>query len=655
MCGIAGFLLHRHPGGEPDAILATMSAAIRHRGPDGAGTWFDAATGVGLAHRRLAIIDLSEGGAQPMRSASGRFTVVYNGEIYNYRELRRELAGAGAAFRTQSDTEVMLAAFERWGVIEALPRLAGMFALAVWDGRDAVLTLARDRVGKKPLYHGVIGGNFVFASELRGLQCVPGFEAAIDRGSLATLLRQGNVPAPASIFSSIAKLEPATAMTVRATAGGLALHAQRYWDARAVYADGMRNPQAVSHAQIVQGAQEVLTGAVRIRMIADVPLGAFLSGGLDSTVVAALMQRQSAAPVRSFTIGFEAGHDEAPFARAVARHLGTAHEELYVSTREVLDLVPAMPQVYDEPFADYSQIPTFAIARLARARVTVALSGDGGDEVFGGYNRYLWTRRFWPKLSLIPASLRRAVAAMLRYWSPSQWDEAAKLLNGLLPQSQQLNQLGLKTRKAADVADAADVAQIYDRLTRLESSLDNAVLHAGAGAGHMAPAQFAGDDLDGQVQQMMLGDLLGYLPDDILVKVDRASMAVALETRAPFLDHRVIEYMARVPVSEKFAGGRPKAVLRAILAPLVPAELVERPKAGFNPPLEHWLRGPLRDWAAALIDPARLRREGFFDPAPIDRLWAGHQSGTGNWQFQLWPVLMFQAWLERQRDSRATE
>jgi asparagine synthase (glutamine-hydrolysing) len=652
MCGIAGFLeaSARNGADTMRERVGAMTDAMRLRGPDDRGIWADAAAGVAFGHRRLSVIDLSPTGRQPMQSANGRFVITYNGEVFNYPDLRDELAAAGGRFRGTSDTEVILEGCTVWGLERTVERLIGMFAIALWDRETRTLHLIRDRLGIKPLYWGRPGGGLLlFGSELKALRAHPAWTPEIDRDALDAFLRFGYVPAPRSIYRGVAKLEPGSILTVQtdALARGATPTIRRFWDLRAVAARGLSDRLALDDAAAADALDSLLRDAVRRRMIADVPLGAFLSGGIDSSTVVALMQAQSSRPVRTFSIGFrEAGYDEAPAARAVARHLGTDHDELYVGPAEALATIPHLPHWFDEPFADSSQIPTHLVSAMARRHVTVALSGDGGDELFAGYNRHLAAYRL-THAAAVPAPLRRAAAGLLAAVPPARWDRAAA---ALLPSQIRPPQFGDKLHKLAALLVASDdAARAYRRLVTLWT--DHGLV-PGAGSAATAlddPALSAAVGSGGPVERFQLFDMATYLPDDILTKVDRASMAVALEARVPLLDHRVVEFAWRLPPSMRIRDGRSKWLLRRVLARYVPSSLTDRPKSGFALPIDGWLRGPLRDWAEDLLDPARLRREGYVAAEPVRAAWTAHLSGHANHQHRLWAVLMFQAWLERER------
>ncbi|MCA8501919.1 asparagine synthase (glutamine-hydrolyzing) [Burkholderia multivorans] len=653
MCGIDGFL-NSVAFDEETArgTLARMTASLAHRGPDAQGLWVDPAAGIALGHRRLAIVDLSVHGRQPMASACGRYVMVFNGEIYNHRELRAQLerVGRAPAWRGHSDTEVLLAAFAAWGVDATLRRATGMFALALWNREARVLTLARDRIGEKPLYYGRIGDALVFASELKALRAYPGFDGEIDRDALCLYLRHSAVPAPHTIYRGIRKLPPGTWIQFE--------HAQdtprirTYWALEHAIDAGHDEPFAGTAAEAVDRLDTVLRQAVAGQMEADVPLGAFLSGGVDSSAIVALMQAQSAAPVDTFTIGFhEAGYDEAGYAKAVARHLGTRHTELYVTADHALDVVPKLPAIYDEPFSDASQIPTFLVAELTRRHVKVSLSGDGGDELFGGYTRYFLTPRLWRKLHRVPAAVRTRIAGALHALRPDHADQLAAVAQGAWGAGEPREsptRIGDRLHKLGHVMTADSRIGLYRLLMSSVHHPERIAL-----AGHEPPTPLdtvaAWPAHLSFAEQAMAIDTLTYLPTDILTKVDRAAMAVSLETRMPFLDHHVVEFAWRLPASLRLPEGQSKALLRRLLDRYVPTELIDRPKQGFCAPIDHWLRGALRDWADALLQPSRLRDEGFFDAAAIERLWRQHQTGRMNWQHQLWTVLMFQAWLDAQR------
>lgn len=646
MCGIAGFWSFDPPRGDPEATLRRMALALRHRGPDDEGYWWDPEAGIGFAHRRLSIIDLSPEGRQPMASANGRYVITYNGEVYNFPGLRRELEGHGVTFRGGSDTEVMLAAIECRGVADAVRQFAGMFAFALFDRQTGTLSLVRDRLGEKPLYYGWAGRTLLFGSEVKALRAHREWKGEIDRDALALFLRHNYIPAPHSIYRGIRKVRPGAMLTFHVGEPMAEPRETVYWSAREVAERGSAHQSVGSEDDLTNDLDALLKRVVRREMLADVPLGAFLSGGIDSSLIVALMQAQSDRPVRTFTIGFhEPAYNEAEHAKAVAQHLGTDHTELYVSFAEALAVVPKLPELYDEPFADPSQIPTFLVSQLARQHVTVSLSGDGGDELFGGYDRYLVGDRLRRWLRPVPRLARRGMAQVIRSWSPRQWDRGLGLVR--VRSALGWSVTGDRLHKLASILAGDSDRSMYRDLMSHWNDGDPVTVDAREPATVLTdPDQWAA--VDGLMPWMMYVDLVSYLPDDILVKVDRASMGVSLESRAPYLDHTVAEFAWALPLSLKVRRGQGKRILRRLLDRYVPRRLVERPKMGFGVPLDLWLRGPLKDWAAALLDPARLRREGYLQDKPITRKWNEHQSGTRNWQYPLWDALMFQAWLDVQ-------
>jgi len=643
MCGITGLwdTSGRTPGSELQARAAGMSAALVHRGPDDSGLWCDAASGISLASRRLAVLDLSPAGRHPMLSASGRYIIAFNGEIYNCEELRER--SSRVPFRGHSDTEVVLAAFDLWGIPAALPRLNGMFAIAVWDRAERRLHLARDRFGEKPLYYGWIGPTLLFGSELKALRAHPGFAGELDRNALALYLRHNCIPAPYSIYTNVRKLPPASCLCLDA-GGAATARTYAYWNLREVAEFGAVEPFRGSFEEAVERVDALLRRSVRLRMLSDVPLGAFLSGGTDSSTVVALMQAQSSRPVRTFSIGLhESSYNEAEHAHAVAQHLRTEHTELYISPQEATSLIPLLPAIYDEPFSDSSQIPTFLVSRLARRHVTVALSGDGGDEVFGGYNRYLWTERLWRRIGWMPRPARKLLARAITSTSWESWERLATALGPIFPRSWKQRLPGFKMHKLAGVLDAEGLEDIYMRFVSHWTA-------PGVVLGGSEPPTNISDrgswaELPTFTQEMMFLDSISYLPDDILVKLDRATMAVSLEGRVPMLDPDVVEFAWSLPLEMKVLAGQSKRVLRRVLARYLPPDVFPREKMGFGIPLGEWLRGPMRDWAEALLDEGRLRREAIFDPAPIRERWDEHLAGR-HWEYHLWDILMFQAWLE---------
>jgi len=650
MCGIAGFIDTR-AGSREEELQATawaMANTLRHRGPDDGGVWVDAACGMALGHRRLSIIDLSPLGHQPMVSACGRYVVVYNGEIYNFQSLRSELESGGYVFRSTSDTEVMLAAISAWGLAAALERFNGMFAFAVWDRQERCLHLARDRAGEKPLYYGWIGPVFLFASELKALRAHPCFDSEIDRDAVSSYVGTGFVPAPLSIYTKIRKLLPASCLTVKPSLAGATPAPVPYWSMIEVAKSGLEAPFRGSDREAIDALEALLREAVRLRMIADVPLGAFLSGGIDSSTIVALMQAQASRPVKTFTIGFsEAGYNEADHARSVARHLGTEHTELYVGPKQAMDVIPRLPLLYDEPFADSSQIPTFLVSELARRRVTVSLSGDAGDELFGGYNLYRAGRALQTAFGWMPLCARRLIGKALLATPLSAlnfWLAPFRRLQGRFGR---VGSIGDRLHKLAPVLFAERSEAMYLALMFQWKGQQRLV------AGNPAPSSAMVNwehyqELPDVTHRMMYVDTMTYLPDDILVKVDRAAMGVSLESRIPLLDHRAIEFAWRLPLRMKLRHGRTKWILRQLLYRYIPRVLADQPKSGFAVPISAWLRGPLREWAEDLLAADRLRQEGYFDWQAVRKTWTEHLSGRRNWKQPLWSTLMFEAWLRLQ-------
>ncbi len=640
MCGITGFLDFATDKdlAELESRAQSMADTLRHRGPDGKGVWADPEAGIAFGHRRLSIIDLSEAGHQPMTSANDRYVLSYNGEIYNAPELRREMEREGHAFRGHSDTEVLVEMIATRGLDKTLPELIGMFAFSLWDRKTRTLSLVRDRIGIKPLYWGQFGRVFLFASELKAIRAHPVFSAEIDRGALVSLLRHNYVRAPHSIYRGVSKLGPGEMLTVTADGEPVITN---YWtldpDHAGAFAGGDQD-----ETSMINELEGLIKDAVGRRMISDVPLGAFLSGGVDSSLVTAMMQAGSSTAIRTFTIGFDQrDYDEAVHAKAVAAHLGTDHTELYVDPSMGRDLIPRLPQMFDEPFADASQIPTYLVSELTRRHVTVALSGDGGDENFAGYTRYLWADRIWKHLESLPRPIRKLGAAGIRTLSPASWDK----IISMLPKRFRAPQAGERLYKMADILPADSIDAVYRGLISQWQTPGVAVPNG------TEPGGLLWDDglakvIPDAITRMQYLDTLTYLPDDILTKVDRASMAVSLEARVPLLDHRIVEYAWRMPRALKVKNGVGKYPLREILYKYVPREMIERPKQGFAVPIGDWLRGPLRDWGEDLLSEKRLAEGGYFNPAPIRRFWTEHQSGRRNRQYQLWGPLMFQAWLE---------
>jgi asparagine synthase (glutamine-hydrolysing) len=635
MCGIAGLLDRRLAASELAAIVGRMGATMHHRGPDGHGTWLDQEAGLGLAHRRLSIVDVSPTGAQPMASASGRYVISYNGEVYNFLELREELISGGANFTGTSDTEVILAAIDLWGLNSAVRRFVGMFAFALWDRDTRTLSLVRDRLGIKPLYWGHFGGLFLFASELSAMRACPGWRAEINRDALAAYMRWNYVPAPHSIYAGVQKIEPGCILTL---ARDQAPRIERYWDARKVVGDALAAPSELSQAEATAELDGMLRRSVACHMISDVPLGAFLSGGIDSSLVAALMQTQRTRPVQTFSIGFhETGYDEAMHAKAVANHLGTDHTELYVEPAHAREVIPRLPRIFDEPFADSSQLPTYLVSEMTRRHVTVALSGDGGDELFAGYTRYQWADMVWRRFGCLPLSLRRTTAKTINAIPSPVWS----MLGRLLPRQLSAGRLDDRMGKLAAYMIQPNANAIY----RAQHTHwpDRMVLGASEPEG-ITWDQSLTSEVPDFLTRMQLMDLVQYLPDDILTKVDRATMAVGLEARVPLLDHRVVEFAMSLPGNLKRRDGRTKWLLREVLNNYLPRQLFDRPKMGFAAPVGSWLRGPLREWAEALLDQRRLAEDEFFNVPVIRQSWNAYLKGDQSLREPLWGVLMFQAW-----------
>jgi asparagine synthase (glutamine-hydrolysing) len=634
MCGFAGFLEFAPARSRDESVrlVEQMTNRLTHRGPDDHGQWLNESGTVAMGHRRLSILDTSQHGHQPMTSPCGRFVLAYNGEVYNHLELRRELQQGGVTFRGQSDTETIVAAFSEWGIASTIERCVGMFAMAVWDTHQQSLTLIRDRLGIKPLYYGLSHGGFLFGSELKALRVHPAFDSSLNRGAISRFLQHSYVPTPHTIHSNFRKLPAGSALTISAskklTSNADLSSVNVWWDAKSVAQQSLSNPVSDSHDAMVERLDELLTDAVRLRMLSDVPLGAFLSGGIDSSLVCALMQKQSDRPVQTFTIGFEeAGYNEADHAKRIAQHLGTDHTEYYVTPDEARDVIPRLPEMYDEPFADSSQIPTFLVSQLARQHVTVALSGDGGDELFGGYNRYFHIRDRWLQVSRIPC--RKLISKLLSV--------PGNLLAGRWRDRflYRANLLGMNSAGA-----------LYQNANLHWPPGDNLVQNS-TDAGSTYWNQDAWLHAGNPIEEWMWLDAATYLPDDILTKVDRASMAVSLEVRVPVIDHRVFELAWSLPFDSKVSSNNGKLILQDVLSRYVPREMFERPKMGFGVPIDAWLRGPLRDWAESLLTERRLRDQGLLNPEPIRRKWQEHLSGKTDWHYHLWDVLMLQAWLDK--------
>ena len=646
MCGLAGLWSSVAWSDESQAALEAMTRALLHRGPDDEGYEILPEHGLGLGFRRLAILDLSKAGHQPMRSHSGRYLIAFNGEIYNWRDLRSQLRRPEQGFFGHSDTEVLASAFDTWGVETTLTRLVGMFAIAIWDRERSLLHLVRDRFGEKPLFFWSGSGALLFGSELKALASHCEFRRVVDRSALAAYMRLGYIPAPRTIYRGVQKVPPGTILTFRR---GELVAQQQYWSARTEIERGQNHRFSGNLNDAALECEAMLRRTVGAEMVADVPLGAFLSGGVDSSLIVALMQAQSTRPVRTFTIGFtEKSYNEAPHAKSVAAHLGTHHTELYVSPAEAMSVIPRLTDMYDEPFADVSQIPTYLVAALARQAVTVSLSGDGGDEIFGGYTRYFLGDRLNRVRSRVPRGIRTVATRGIRGIAPHKWDRVFASVEDALPKRWRPRTVGDRLHKLAGLLGAESQQALYLNLISLWPAEVTIDADAVSGFPH---APLAWNNGDGFIENMMYLDTVTYLPDDILVKVDRATMRVSLESRAPFLDHRIAEFAWSLPTSFKVRDGRGKIVLRRVLDRYVPASLIERPKMGFGVPIDQWLRGPLKEWASELVESSRLVREGFLNAAVVSEKWRQHQSGERNWQYHLWAVLMFQSWLQSAKPS----
>jgi asparagine synthase (glutamine-hydrolysing) len=644
MCGLTGYY---SPQPFPRAVAENMGAALHHRGPDDAGIFHDTHAGLTLVHRRLSILDLSPGGHQPMHSPSKRYVIVFNGEIYNHQALRQQIPSV--SWRGTSDTETLLACIDHWGIEKTLQHTIGMFALALWDKYQRQLTLARDRMGEKPLYYGWQGNSFLFGSELKALRQHPDFTGDIERNALTLLLRHNYIPSPYTIYQGIHKLPPGCYLTL-----DLAQPVQArqhptpvpYWSLKNTTVQARQTPFTGTDQEALDGLEKTLSAAIQRQQIADVPLGAFLSGGIDSSTIVALMQANSDRPVNTFTIGFnDQQYNEAKHAAAIAKHLGTQHTELYIDAQDAMDVIPQLPTLYDEPFADSSQIPTHLVAKLTRQHVTVALSGDAGDELFAGYNRYFWVQRIWQKIAWLPHPLRKKIAQSITLFPPHQWDKLNQLTHKLQPKSLRSAQFGDKLHKlAVRIENTRNINQLYYQLVSEWAHPEAVVLNSQEPPSLLTtPEQWP--DLDDHREQMMYLDSMTYLPDDILTKVDRAAMGVGLETRVPFLDHNVIEFAWRLPMQMKIRDGQSKWLIRQLLYRHVPKTFIERPKMGFSVPLDQWLRHELRDWAEDLLDANKLKQQGFLQPDIIRQRWDEHLSGARNWYYSLWSILMFQSWL----------
>jgi asparagine synthase (glutamine-hydrolysing) len=655
MCGFAGFMPSQELKPKSSLIIKEMIEAIHHRGPDGNGSWQATDGTISLGHKRLAIVDLSNAGHQPMRSYDNHFTIVFNGEIYNHLELREKLSTSlnkNFVWQGSSDTETLLTAITEWGLEAALKRSVGMFAFALWDHKNEKLILARDRMGEKPLYFGKTNDSFIFSSELKSITQFPNFNNQVSKRGLREYLKYNYIPAPWSIYDGIFKLIPGSYAIVTKDHQ---IKFKNFWSIEDIFSKGKKEPFK-NYDEAIQSIEKSLTEAISLQMLADVPLGAFLSGGIDSSTIAAIMQSQSNDPIKTFTIAFEdPSYNEAPFAREIAKYLGTDHQEVLVTDNEAKEIIPKLSTMYDEPFADSSQIPTHLVCKAARQHVTVALSGDAADELFGGYNRYTWTPIIWNKFSWMPFMMRRILGKIIQFVPPSLVNLFEGWVNLLLPEKKKMKRSSDKFHKIGSSLEFSKtlsefchhfalVWQNPDEIINMKNSED-----IYSDLSQNKTQNYIAQD---EISQMMFDDLIAYLPDDILCKVDRAAMSVSLETRVPFLDHRLVEISSRVPLSMKIRSSQGKYILREILYKYIPPELIDRPKAGFAIPVGEWIKGPLREWAEKLLDPIRIKKEGFFNVQQIQKMWRQHQSGTHDWTTKLWGILIFQSWLEKNINNR---
>lgn len=648
MCGIAGIFDTR---GSLDTVtlqgaVRKMTTAIIHRGPDDGDVWVEANTGIALGHRRLSIVDLSQEGHQPMISACERYVIAFNGEIYNHNDIRNDLEklSVAPAWRGHSDTEIMLAAISHWGLNVALQHFVGMFAFSLWDRKERLLYLVRDRLGEKPLYYGWVENKFVFASEIKAIRVCHGWKNNIDRDALALLLRHNYIPAPHSIYKNIKKVLPGTIATIStdSVVNGQ-INIREYWSFNKIAELGNATPYKGRDIDAIEHLHKLLLDSVKNQMAADVPLGAFLSGGIDSSAIVALMQAQSTRPIKTFTIGFsEKNYDEAAYAQKIARHLGTEHTELYITPQDALNVIPSIPRIFDEPFSDSSQVPTYLVAKLARQHVTVSLSGDGGDELFAGYTRYDWGNNIWHKIGWMPKQFRRSIATGLETIPPSMWGKLFTKLDAVVPAKLKQYNIGDKLHKVTEVMRFANSQELYRNLVSHWCNPTSVVISSTEPETCLSNSH--GIRFNNYTDLMTYLDTISYLPDDILVKLDRTSMAVSLESRIPLLDHRIVEFARQLPLSMKVRNGQGKWILRQVLYKYVPKNLIERPKRGFGVPIEHWLRDQLRDWGESLLNEKRIREDGFFNSEQIQSKWQEHVSGKRNWHYLLWDILMFQAW-----------
>jgi len=642
MCGFAGIIGN---GSCEMSILENMINTLHHRGPDSLGFWFDDTNQVGLSFARLSILDLSSAGSQPMKSNNGKYIIVYNGEVYNHLDLRNEIYNCNFSYnwKGHSDTETLLAGFEIWGIEKTIQKTVGMFAFAVWNTETKILTLGRDRFGEKPLYYGWQGNTFLFASELKAIKKHPNFASRIKTNSVSDFIQFGYIPAPNSIYEGIYKLMPGNLLKIDPTKKSEDFVLKPYWSLIGVALKGINKPFESSEFELINQLENLLVESINSQQISDVSIGSFLSGGIDSSIITAIMQSQSKNPINTFTIGFEEdNYNEAKYAEKIADYLKTDHTEYYVSSKEAQSVIPMLPNLYDEPFADSSQIPTYLVSKLAKKNVTVCLSGDAGDELFGGYNRYIWAQKFLK----IPYPLRKISSSVINIFSPEEWDKIYEITKHFIPQKIRLTSPGNKVHKLAGILSINTINEIYTQLVSICPKSENLLINDIDNVNlkkmwETIPANLSPEN------KMMLIDSLTYLPDDILCKVDRAAMGVSLETRAPFLDHRLADFAWQLPMKYKIRDGQNKWILRQILYKYIPKDLFERPKMGFGIPLDSWLRGPLREWAEELLDESKIEKDGYLNPKKVRQKWEEHLTEKKNWQHQLWNILMFQSWLNK--------